>query len=360
MGLSKSPLFAAHGLAGATFVESEGWLVPASFGSVVDECAAVRTAAGLYDLADHGVVSLVGPDARRFCNGMFTNNVRDLAVGRGNASAMVDERARVQGLLRLYHTDADTFLAVLEGVTPEAFEARYGKYIIFDDVELTDLSDKLGVLSVQGPEAAAVLGRAGLPVPEGEGAVVSVEPQNVESLHVATNARSVAGGFDIVAPREALPSLWAALLAAGAPSGCRAVGLDAREVLRIEAGLPRWPADMSDKSLIHELRLVPTHASFEKGCYIGQEVINRIDVMGQVVKKIWGLEMGEDAVPPTGAEVKVDDAVVGTVLSGAREGTRVRVLALLRKSAWEPGKVVSVHAGDRVVPATVYDLPFPT
>ncbi|MDP2314741.1 MAG: glycine cleavage T C-terminal barrel domain-containing protein [Pseudomonadota bacterium] len=351
MGLSKSPLLAAHGLAGATFVEAAGWLVPASFGSVEGECAAVRTAAGLYDLADRGVVSLVGPDARRFCNGMFTNNVRDLAVGRGNASAMVDERARVQGLLRLYHTGTEAFLAVLEGVTPEAFEARYGKYIIFDDVELTDVSEQYGVLSVQGPDAAATLRRAGLPVPEGEGALVSVE-----ALHVATNARSVPGGYDIVAPRDALPALWAGLLGAGAEP----VGLDAREVLRIEAGIPRWPVDMSEKSLIHELRLVPTHASFEKGCYIGQEVINRIDVMGQVTKKIWGLEMGLDALPPAGAEVKIGEDIVGTVLSGAREGTRVRVLALLRKAAWEPGKAVEVHAAGRIVPATVSDLPFST
>lgn len=351
MGLSKSPLLAAHGLAGATFVESAGWLVPASFGSVADECASVRTAAGVYDLTDHGVVSLVGPDTRRFCNGMFTNNIRDLAVGRGNASAMVDEKARIQGMLRLYHVDAEAFLAVLEGVTPEAFQARYAKYIIFDDVEVTDVSEQFGVLSVQGPAAAATLRLAGLPVPEGEGALVSVE-----SLRIATHARSVTGGFDIVAPRDALAALWAGLLGAGA----KPVGLDAREVLRIDAGIPRWPLDMSEKSLIHELRLVPTHASFEKGCYIGQEVINRIDVMGQVVKKIWGVEMGEDAIPPAGAEVKVGDDVVGTVLSGARDGTRVRVLALLRKVAWEQGKEVSVHAGGRAVPATVSDLPFPT
>ncbi len=349
MGLSKSPLFAAHGAAGATFTESGGWLVPARFGEVVDECAAVRASAGLYDLADHGVVTLVGPDARRFANGMFTNNVRDLAPGHGNASAMVDDKARLQGLLRLYATAPDAFLAVLEGVTPAAFEERYGKYIIFDDVELTDVSDETSVLSVQGPAAAAVLGRAGLPVPEGEGRFASVE-----RLRVATNARSVPGGFDVIVPRDAVAATWGALQAAGA----RPVGFEAQEVLRIEAGIPRWPVDMTDKSLLHELRLVPTHGSFNKGCYIGQEIINRIDVMGQVTKKLWGLEMAEDAIPPTGAEVKRGDEVVGATFSGAREGGRVRVLALLRKSAWEAGLAVTVHAGDRVVGATVHDLPF--
>jgi folate-binding protein YgfZ len=350
MGLSKSPLFSAHGAAGATFVEQAGWLVPGSFGSVATECAAVRGGAGLYDLADHGVVTLVGPDARRFCNGMFTNNVRDLAEGRGNANAMVDDKARIQGLLTLYHTAPDTFLAVLEGVTPEAFEARYGKYIIFDDVELSDVSEEVGVLSVQGPAAAEVLGRSGLPTPAEEGEIVSVD-----ELRVARHARSRAGGYDLVVPRAALPAVWAGLRGAGAAP----VGLDAQEVLRIEAGKPRWPVDMSERSLLHELRLVADHGSFNKGCYIGQEVINRIDVMGQVTKKLWGLEMGEDALPPSGAEVKIGDEVVGTTLSGAREGMRVRVLALLRKAAWTPGMAVEVHAAGRVVPATVVDLPFP-
>ena len=135
------------------------------------QVAAARTRAGLLDLSDRGVMSLVGPDARRFCNGMFTNNVRDVPVGVARASAMVDDKARIQGLIDLWCVEAASFLAVLEGVTPEAFEARYGKYIIFDDVELGDESAALGLVGVQGPEAAAVLGRAGLPTPGEEGGV---------------------------------------------------------------------------------------------------------------------------------------------------------------------------------------------
>ncbi|MFN9958614.1 MAG: hypothetical protein ACK55I_36445, partial [bacterium] len=92
---------------------------------------------------------------------------------------------------------------------------------------------------------------------------------------------------------------------------------------------------MTDKSLLHELRLVPTHASFEKGCYIGQEVINRIDVMGQVTKKLWGLELPEDALLPGGSEVRRGDESVGVTFSSARFDGRVRALALLRRSAWE-------------------------
>jgi folate-binding protein YgfZ len=290
-----------------------------------------------------------GPDARRFCNGMFTNNVRNLPVDRGNSNAMVDDKARVQGLLDLWRVSESALLAVLHGVTAEAFEARYAKYIVFDDVELTDEREAVGLLSVQGPDAAAVLTRAGLPVPEDEGAIASVE-----SVHVLRRARSVPGGFDVLLPRDVAALTWEALVAAGAAPA----GRDALEILRVEAGQPRWPVDMSEKSLVHELRLVERCVSFDKGCYIGQEIINRIDVMGQVTKKIWGLEMAEDALPPRGAEVRIGEDVVGATLSGVRDGARVRVLALLRKAAWTPGAEVDVHANGRIVRATVHDLPF--
>jgi folate-binding Fe-S cluster repair protein YgfZ len=77
-----------------------------------------------------------------------------------------------------------------------------------------------------------------------------------------------------------------------------------------------------------------------------------------VTKKLWGLTMEEDALPPPGAEVRMGDDVVGTTFSGARDGATVRVLVLLRKAAWEPGLRVTVHANDRVVHAVVSDLPF--
>lgn len=353
MGLNRTPLFAAEGAAGAVFEQWDGWLLPERFGNVEAECAAVRSGAGLYDLSHLGVMSLDGPDARRFCNGMFTNNIRALRPGSGNISAMVDDKAKIQGLLDLLCTEDTRFLALLDGVTPEDFSARYARFIIFDDVELEDQSEALGRLSVQGPGAAAVLARAGLPVPAAVGQHSAVG-EGDEAVRVYARPRSRPGGYEIVAPRALLPTLWEALIRSGATP----VGTAAQEVLRIEAGLARWPVDMGERALPHEMRLVERACAFDKGCYIGQEVINRIDVMGQVAKKLWGLELAENAIPPLGAEVKLDDTAVGVVASGAREGSRARCLAVLRKAAWKPGLVVTVTAGERTVSATVYDLPF--
>jgi folate-binding protein YgfZ len=313
-------------------------------------CEAARTGAVVIDRADRHVVVLRGPDARRFCNGMFTNNVRSLPVGGANRHCMVDDKARIQGVLDIVCLAEDTFLAVLDGVTAEAFEARYGKYILFDDVELEDLTQGHTVFGLQGPRAHEVLVAAGLSAPSEAGAATVGE-----GIHVLRSPSTGVDALAVVVPVAQAQAIWGALVTAGALP----CGWEAAEILRVEAGVPRWPVDMGERALLHELRLVATCAAFDKGCYIGQEVIHRIDVMGQVTKQLWGLEMGEDALPPSGAEVRVDDQVVGEVRSGAREGMHVRVLAVLRKAAWQPGLAVTVHAGERSVGATVCDLPFP-
>ncbi len=349
MALQRTALFGAHVASGAHFGEGEGWLLPAHFRTVEEECADARSGAAAFDLGDHGVVELVGPDARRFANGMFTNNIRDLAVGACNRSAMGDEKARMQGLLSVARVGEERLLVVLDGVPPAAFVERYEKFILFDDVELTDLSSAQAVVHVAGPRRAELLAAAGLGAPA-EGQVVSAA-----EVHLLGRDRTGLGGVDVIVPVGAAVELWGALRAVGVA----AAGADALEALRVRAGHARWPVDMGERAMVHELRLVQPCCSFTKGCYVGQEVINRVDVMGQVKQKLWGLRMGEDAIPPVGAEVRLGEAVVGHARSGAREAGVARVLAMLKKAAWTPGLQVEVHAAGRVVPAVVEDLPFP-
>ncbi len=347
MGLTRTPLFATHVAAGAQFGDVDGWLLPAQFRTVEEEAAEARRGAVLFDLADHAVIDLVGPDARRFANGMFTNNIRDLAVGACNRSAMGDEKAKLQGLLSVARVGEEALLVVLDGVAAAAFVERYEKFILFDDVELSDRSEDRVVVHLAGPGGAEVLAAAGLPVPTLGQAVAAAD------LWLLGRDRGVTG-IDIVVPTTAVTELWAALRAAGAGIG----GSEALEALRVRAGRVRWPVDMGERALVHEMRLVEECCSFTKGCYLGQEVINRIDVMGQVAKKLWGLRMVEDAIPPVGAEVKLGDEVVGSTRSGVREGGVARVLAVLRKAAWKPGLVVDVVAAGRTVQGVVEDLPF--
>ncbi|MBM4393408.1 MAG: aminomethyltransferase family protein [Deltaproteobacteria bacterium] len=348
MSLSRPVSFAAHVAASAQFVEEAGWLRPGHYRTVEEEVGAARRGALVHDLVGHGVFSLVGPDARRFCNGMFTQNVRDMAVGAAARSALTDEKGKMLGLVEVARTGEEAILVVLDGITPEAFSGRYGKFIVLDDVEMEDLSAARVALHLGGPSAGAVADTMGLP------AVAPGQCAAVGDVTVLSRDRGAGPGLDLVVPAEVAVATWEAARGAGAMP----VGFDAMEWLRVSAGLARWPADMGERALVHEMRLVESCCSFEKGCYVGQEVINRIDVMGQVNKKLLGLAMRENAIPPLEAEVRLGGEAVGVARSGARCGGRARVLALLRKAAWTPGTEVEVVADGRSVAAVVSDLPF--
>ncbi len=285
------------------------------------------------------LVRLTGRDARRFCNGMFTNNVRDLPVGGANRHAIVDDRGRIGGFLDLHCEADDTFLAVLEGLDVPAFEQRYAKYIVFDDVELEAIAGHTW-WTVQGPHAASALRDAGIEVPE--------PGRYAEAWGVRAwrRDRSPAGGFDLLATDAAAVEV----LAAGR------VDAQELEVLRVRAGDPRFPGDTGDKGLPHELNLRGVLLHFEKGCYLGQESINRIDVMGQVKKHLAAIR-GAGAPPAEGADVTLDK-VVGRLTSPVAlpQGGWLG-LAVLREPAHTPGTRVTVQADGELREAEVLALP---
>ena len=260
------------------------------------------------------VVELRGPDARRFANGMFTNNVRDMAVGAHHASAMTDDRGRIQGLLDVLCPSEGRFVLVLDGMSADTFEATYGLFIVFDDVELVRPAASVHVLiGVQPPE-----GLLAWPSPR------------------------VAGAWEVIVEGE-LPASLADVPAAD-PS--------ALDALRIARG---WPsaADASDKQLPHELGLRDTHLHFEKGCYRGQETIHRVDVMGQVRKGLVGLRLAR--VEPVGSPVLADGKEIGRLGTSAVHGDLGPIgLAVVRSTHSEPGTQVQVGEGSAEVAA----LPF--
>jgi folate-binding protein YgfZ len=329
------------------------WILPQHYGDpshIPQEVAALQTGVGVVDMCQVGTVTLAGPDARRFCNGMFTNNIKRLTTGQGNRNAMCDDRGRVQGLLDVYCTDDDAFLGVLEGVSAAWFEERYQLYIVFDDVEMVVNDGAPWVLSLQGPQADTVLTKLGLPVPTDPGDHLQIE----DGIRVARKDRTGQGGVDLLIPEDALGATFEALIAAGAIP----VGQTAFDHARILAGRARWPHDGSEKTLVHELRVNEEVCNFNKGCYLGQEVINRIDVKGQVAKRITGLRFEEDALPPEGAEIWCADKLAGRITSAIRSDGRALALGVVRKYAWKPGTAVEVRASGRTVQAHIVELPF--
>ena len=210
-------------------------------------------------LGERPVVELAGPDARRFANGMFTNNVRDLPVGGSQASAMADDRGRLIGLMELHAVADDRLLLVLEGMTAEAFVERYERYVVFDDVEIIDHGPH-ALVTVQGEGAAQRLAEASLPVP-------AAGPHLAHGAGWVVSRDRGGAGFDLLAPTPLL-----------VPD---AEGAAEVEALRVRAGRVAFPRDIAPPALPHEHGLRDTVLHFEKGCYLGQEQIHRIEVMGK-------------------------------------------------------------------------------
>jgi len=261
-----------------------------------------------------------GPDTRRFANGMFTNNVRDLPVGAVNRHAIVDDRGRVGGFLTLRCEADDTFLAVVEGPQRDALMARLEPFIVFDDVELSAV-DGLAWFTVQGEGADAM--------------VKGVSPGAVRW----PRRRSPMGGVDLLVPEAEAEAVWASLLGAGAV----AADVASQERLRVAGGDPVWPRDTGARGLPHELGLRDEMLSFDKGCYLGQESINRIDVMGQVRRHLVAVRVAPAAeAPPEGTEIRTEK-VVGTLTSPVAlpEGGWLG-LAVLRSPANEAGTSVAL------------------
>lgn len=263
------------------------------------------------------VVALRGPDARRFCNSVFSNNARDLKVGSGQCTAMLDDRGRIQGLMRLYCLDGSHFVAVLDGMSLEVFQERYRMYVVLDDVEI-DASD-WGVIQGMGP----------VPQMEGPGCALRL------------------GGtrWEVIGPRAALQKVEASI-----PKASR----QQWTLTRVQEVLPEFPLDfLDDKRLPHEMNLRPEYLSFEKGCYIGQETVNRVDVMGQVKRHLVCVSM--DAPLEPGADLLHGERRVGRVTSvvEAEEGSWFG-LAVLRAPLHEPGTHLSTGDGSAEVQAPTW------
>jgi len=335
--MAESPLVAVHRAAAASLTVIDDVEVAARYPGALDAPLA-STDVVCADLAHRPVFQLVGDDVRRWTNGMFTNNTRALQVGRGNRHCACDDRGRVQGVLDLYLVAEDTVRIVLDGMTRDAFESRYRMYLMLDDIELDNESPERTVLTVQGAAAAQHLEALGLPVPAVDYAHLDATG-DFSGVTVARRDRIGRGGFDLFVPAHLAASVWAALT----HRGVRALGVADLDALRVLAGQAAFPTDASDKSMVHELALDKACCSFNKGCYVGQEVINRIDVKGAIQKRLTGVVL--DGAVPVGAKVMLGDKAVGTLTSRATLWGRELGLGVLRKAVWEAGTEVQVDDG---------------
>ena len=350
-------LFEAHRAAGAAFAEVAGRRVPEHFGDPRAEYEAVRRAVGLIDLSVQGKVRFTGADRVDFLNRMLSNDVKGLPVGGGCRAFLLNPKGHVVAYLAL-HVLGEELLADTDRLTADAAIEMLNRYVVADDVTVEDVSDAWGLLSLQGPKAAAALGDL-------LGAAPPLEPlQHVERqvaggpARIVWRSRTGEAGYDLWVPMRRLPPLWEAAMQAGSRHGLRPVGMDALEMLRIEAG-EAWGPDVGGDILAMETGLEQA-ISFTKGCYIGQEFVVRIAHRGHVNRRLSGLVLNGARVPLAGSKVVVDDKEMGWITSAAFSPALGRPIALgyVRRECNAPGSKVMVQVGGGTEEAEVVALPF--
>ena len=354
--MPRSPLFEQFPTAKATLLDYHGWEIPASFGSVEDEYWALQEAAGLADLSHRGRLLVRGADAPRFLHGMVSNELKGLETGQGNYAFVLDPRGHILADVRVLRLDTETFLLDCEPQLIEVIRQQLDHHIIADAVELEDWSARLACLALEGPCAREVLREAlGFDPPHMHPLEhIYLEDLTARLLHASASG---AEGYWILLPPNRAADLWRKALEAGTGFGLRPVGFEAIEIRRIEGGLPRYGSDMDTKTLPQETGQMQA-LSFTKGCYIGQETVERIRSRGHVNRQLVGLLFEGKRDIARDMMVLAAGHPVGFITSptysyGLR---RTIALAYLRREAAQPGS--SVKVGNDA--AEVAPLPFPT
>ena len=391
------------------------------YGDWRTEYAALRESAGVLDLSFRGRICLVGADRIRFLHGQVTNDVKILRVGEGCYAALVTAKGKMESDLNIFCLADELLLDFEPGLTEKVLQ-RLERFIVADDIQIVDAAPHYGLLSVQGPKAEAVVRALWLFGVRPSGGPVNANPNRVnaelpaepfdsvkisdatlgeiyltnpprlflsgssgrESAHAllheshsrptsAATGDLISAGFDLFVPNSSLGAVADRLITAARQVGGCAAGWRAFETARIEAGIPRFGVDMDETNLPLECGIENRAVSYHKGCYIGQEVINRIHSFGHVTKELRGLHLADDlkTLPQRGDKLFRDDKEIGYITSAVKlptldplvapklqsEGGNI-ALGYIRREANQVGTELTLKTAAGESSAKIVELPF--
>jgi folate-binding protein YgfZ len=313
------------------------------------EFAALRSGCGVYDLGFRAQISLTGGDRVRWLNGMVTNNVRDLAVGHGVYAFLLNPQGHILGDLYAYNR-GDSIAVDTDRSQLDKILATFDHYIIMDDVEVTNLSGKTTALGVSGLNALTVLHAAGLQFPE-------LQPLQLHEIQCDCDCGCVTctivrsdtpvESYELWLAPEHVRPLWDALVKAGATPA----GSEALELQRIVSGIPRYGVDIRERDLPQETGQARA-LNFNKGCYVGQEIVERIRSRGAVHRKLAGFLAEGGQIAP-GAKILAEEKEVGEITSVASlrspDADKTIALGYIRREAGIPGCEVVIGSAKAIV-----------
>jgi folate-binding protein YgfZ len=366
-----------EGLGATAVAEYRGATTAVRFGDPQAEFAALRDSCAVYDLGYRAKISLTGGDRVRWLNGMVTNNIRDLAAGHGVYAFLLNPQGHIVGDLYAYNLGnsitVDTDFAQVEKIL-----ATFDHYIIMDDVEVkwlgspdegvrgsTSIEDPtergaadassagiLTALGIGGPRARDIMGKAGMELPDMQ--PLQLHDSQCDCERGCVNCTVVrtdnpTESYEIWLAPEHVRPLWNTLIAAGALP----IGSEALELHRIVSGIPRYGVDIRERDLPQETEQTRS-LNFNKGCYIGQEIVERIRSRGAVHRKFSGF-LAEGGVPiSAGSKIVAGEKEIGEITSVASLPARKTVaLGYIRREVGVPGREVFISG----VKAQVVSVP---
>ncbi|MDE3225211.1 MAG: aminomethyltransferase family protein, partial [Nitrospirota bacterium] len=320
--MTRSRLHDAHLARGAVMAETAGWEMPAHYGDPAAEHRSVRQCVGLADLFHRGKLRVTGDDRVKWLQSVISNDILPLQPGHGLYSSFLNHKGKMLTYFRVYAM-ADALMLEDVGEIGDATFQALRKFLLYGTkAKMENCAETWGHLLVSGPRAANLIKTAfGVDVSGLKSLdFVGHEIDGRQALLIRTEETGEMD-FEVLLPVDGLIAAWSSLTKAGAPMGLSLFGTQARESLRLEAGLARVGKDLTEEIVPPEANLEGIAFSLSKGCYPGQEVVARMDTYGSVRRRLVGLTLKGSTVPPHGAKLFSGDREVGWVSSSALSPT---------------------------------------
>ncbi len=346
-----TPLAEVHVNAGAKIGTWFGCALPDYWTDPRAEQEFARKSVALIDKNYRAYLSFTGPDRVRYLNAILTNNIKELAVGHGNVSLLLNPQGHILAEMETY-TAAESLFCVSFAMIRERLIETIEKFIIMDDVTLTDETARYGTLGLEGPKAAAVaMEIAGVDLStfvdlERREIVVGAVP-----CWITKRSAGRVAGCEFLCEREKLADSWQVLLESVKKHGGGPMGYAALSAVRLAQGVPWFGYDFGEKQIPHEAGLETTHISYTKGCYTGQEIVERVRSRGQVNRRRVDLLFDSGTGPSAGEALIVDGKEVGYVTRAAVPSFLSHAIGMgyVRKDYNAPGSKLSWSGGSAVV-----------
>lgn len=316
---------------------------------------ALHATAVAADLTGRGALAVSGPDAAELLHGLVTNEVKGLRPGAGRHAALLTPKGRMRAELAVLRLSESELLLDCDASLAGPLLGILQGYVPFSRSVLVDRTAETGVVHLEGPAAAELLLAAALPVPGPEDFAHAEGSLDDIPLRVVRVSRAGEPGFDLRTSPAAVPALLDLLSSRGAA----VVSPEVLEAGRIEAGLPRWGAELTETTLPNEAGLERTAISYTKGCYLGQETVARIRTYGHVNRRLVALLLPIGCAAAPGDDVRAGEEVVGSVTSAVDSSARAArvALAYVKKGHEEPGTALAVATKEGAVAGRVAAVP---